>query len=129
MEPLYTAGENAMYSGEVFLVVQWLRIHLPSKAGDTGLIPGQETKIPHAMRQLNSCCDYRSPHIAMKTQCCKKKKKERKKEREKERECIVGQPLRKNLVIPQKVKHRIAIPVLSMCPRELKIHIQAKSSP
>ena len=56
-----------------------------------------------------------------------KKKKERKK-REKEGECIVGQPLRKNSVIPQKVKHRIAIPVLSMCPRELKIHIQAKSS-
>ena len=25
----------------------------PSKAGDTGLIPGQGTKIPHAKRQLS----------------------------------------------------------------------------
>ena len=25
----------------------------PSNAGDTGLVPGQETKIPHATGQLN----------------------------------------------------------------------------
>ena len=28
--------------------------NLPSNAGDTGSIPGQGTKIPHAMRQLES---------------------------------------------------------------------------
>ena len=27
--------------------------NLPSNAGDAGLIPGQETKIPHAMGQLS----------------------------------------------------------------------------
>ena len=53
MEPLYTAAENDMYSGEASLVVQGLRIHLPSNAGDMGLIPGQETKVPHAVGQLN----------------------------------------------------------------------------
>ena len=31
------------------LVVQWLRLHA-SNARDTGLIPGQETKIPHALQ-------------------------------------------------------------------------------
>ena len=29
------------------LAVQWLRLHI-SNAGDTGSIPGQGTKIPHA---------------------------------------------------------------------------------
>ena len=29
-------------------MVQWLRLHA-SDAGDVGLIPGQGTKIPHAM--------------------------------------------------------------------------------
>ena len=28
--------------------------NMPSNAGDTGSIPGQGTKIPHAMRQLES---------------------------------------------------------------------------
>ena len=28
----------------------------PCNAGDTGLIPGQETKIPHATEQLSPCC-------------------------------------------------------------------------
>ena len=32
-----------------FLVVKWLRIHA-STAGGVGLIPGQETNIPHAPR-------------------------------------------------------------------------------
>ena len=27
----------------------------PSNAGDAGLIPGQGTKIPHAMEQLSPC--------------------------------------------------------------------------
>ena len=31
-------------------MAQWLRIRL---AGDAGLIPGQGTKIPHAMEQLS----------------------------------------------------------------------------
>ena len=30
-------------------MVQWLRLQ-PSDAGDTGAIPGQGTKIPHAKR-------------------------------------------------------------------------------
>ena len=42
--------------------------NLPFNAGDTGLIPGQGTKIPHAAGQLSphtatrelACCDYRS---------------------------------------------------------------------
>ena len=33
---------------ETSLVVQWLRLH-SSTTGDTGSIPGQETKISHAM--------------------------------------------------------------------------------
>ena len=33
----------------VSLVAQWLRFGV-SKAGDLGLIPGQETKISHAMQ-------------------------------------------------------------------------------
>ena len=28
---------------------------LPCNAGDTGSVPGQGTKIPHAMEQLNPC--------------------------------------------------------------------------
>ena len=32
------------------MVVRWLR--LPSNAVDTGLIPGQRTKIPHGTKQL-----------------------------------------------------------------------------
>ena len=35
------------------LVVQWLRILL-ANARDAGLIPGQETKIPHVVEQLSS---------------------------------------------------------------------------
>ena len=31
-----------------FLVVQWLRIHTSTAEG-SGLIPGQETKIPHVV--------------------------------------------------------------------------------
>ena len=31
---------------------QWLK-NLPSNAGDKGLIPGQGTKIPHALGQLS----------------------------------------------------------------------------
>ena len=37
---------------------------LPSTAGDMGLIPGQGTKIPHAVEQL-------SPHTPTQTQCSK----------------------------------------------------------
>ena len=36
------------------LLVQWLRILL-ANARDAGLIPGQETKIPHVVEQLSSC--------------------------------------------------------------------------
>ena len=33
--------------------------NLPSNAGDTGLIPGQGTKIPHAVGQLKLCATAR----------------------------------------------------------------------
>ena len=35
---------------ETSVLVQWLRL-LASTAGDTGLIPGQGTKIPHGLQQ------------------------------------------------------------------------------
>ena len=62
--------------------------NLPSNAGDAGSIPGRETKIPHAMEQLNpratarqpvfsgaSVLHSRSPWAARKTQNSQKKKK------------------------------------------------------
>ena len=39
---------------ETYLLVQWLRIHLPN-SGDVGLIPGGRTKIPHIAGQLRPC--------------------------------------------------------------------------
>ena len=36
----------------ISLVVQWLRL-CASNAGDEGLMPGQGTKIPHAIRSKN----------------------------------------------------------------------------
>ena len=44
-------------------MIQWLRDfsddsvvkNMPSNAGNTGTIPGQGTKVPHAMGQLNLC--------------------------------------------------------------------------
>ena len=38
---------NQEYGNKTSLAVQWLRLHTPL-TGDTGLIPGQGTKIPHA---------------------------------------------------------------------------------
>ena len=35
--------------------------NLPSNAGDAGSIPGRETKIPHAVEQLNPCATSRQP--------------------------------------------------------------------
>ena len=35
--------------------------NLPSNAGDTGLIPGQETKIPHAVGQLSLLPQLKNP--------------------------------------------------------------------
>ena len=35
------------------LVVQWLGIHLAMQRTDMGSIPGQGTKIPYALEQLN----------------------------------------------------------------------------
>ena len=40
--------------------------NLPSNVGDMGLIPGQGTKIPHALGQLSLC-------TARKTQCSQNK--------------------------------------------------------
>ena len=47
----------------IFLMIQWLRDfsddsvvkNMPSNAGNTGTIPGQGTKVPHAMGQLSLC--------------------------------------------------------------------------
>ena len=44
-------------------MIQWLRDfsddsvvkNMPSNAGNTGTIPGQGTKVPHAMGQLSLC--------------------------------------------------------------------------
>ena len=42
--------------------------NLPSNAGDSVLIPGQGTKIPHATQQLNPWAATREkPHAATKT--------------------------------------------------------------
>ena len=40
----------------------------PCDAGDSGLIPGRETKIPHATEQLRPCATAREPECATKTQ-------------------------------------------------------------
>ena len=42
------------------LVVQWLRICI-ANAKDTGSIPGQGTRIPHAMGQLSSSATATEP--------------------------------------------------------------------
>ena len=42
------SGIKRMKFGGISLAVQWLRLHA-SNAGGTGLLPGQETKIPHAI--------------------------------------------------------------------------------
>ena len=38
-----------IYKGGISLVVQWLRLHIPTANG-AGSIPGPGTKIPHAVR-------------------------------------------------------------------------------
>ena len=42
------------------LAVQWLRIHLAMQAA-TGLVPGQGTKIPHAVEQLSQSTGTTEP--------------------------------------------------------------------
>ena len=49
----------------------------PSNAGDTGSIPGQRTKIPHAAGQLRlsaaatepTCCNWRAYELQLKSPC------------------------------------------------------------
>ena len=43
--------------------------NLPSDAGDTGLIPGRGTKIPHTMGQLGPTSQLESPCAAVKVPC------------------------------------------------------------
>lgn len=42
-----------------FLMIQWLwdfsDDSVPSNVGNTGTVPGQGTKVPHAMGQLSLC--------------------------------------------------------------------------
>ena len=48
-------------------MVQWLRLCAPN-AGDTGSVPGQGTKIPHATGQLSPhTATKKIPHAATKT--------------------------------------------------------------
>ena len=68
--------------------------NLPSNAGDTGSIPGQGTRISHAMGKQRLCATateptcpnlrshmlYRKiPHAATKTQCIQKQRRKEKK--------------------------------------------------
>ena len=48
------------------LVVQWLRIYLLMQ-GDVGLIPGQGTKIPHALETMSPQASTRE------SMCCKER--------------------------------------------------------
>ena len=62
---------------------------LPSSMEDTGSIPSQGTKIPHAV----PCATPReSPHAAMKTQCGQSKNKHTQKMRGKRKTRFVGAP-------------------------------------
>ena len=42
---------------------------LPSNAGDTGLIPGQGTKISHAAGHLSPRATMKDPHAGSRTRC------------------------------------------------------------
>ena len=55
----------------------WPMVKNPSSnAGNTGLIPGQGARIPHAVEQLSLCITTReSQSMAMKTLCSQKEKK------------------------------------------------------
>ena len=44
-----------------FLAVQWLRFYA-SSSGGTGSVPGQGTKIPHAVEQLGQHAITTEPH-------------------------------------------------------------------
>ena len=44
------------------LAVQWLK-NLPYNARDSGLIPGQETRIPHAAKQLSLSAQTTKAHV------------------------------------------------------------------
>ena len=55
-----------------FLVVQWLRLHLPVE-GVAGSIPGWEAKIPHALRpQDTKNTKYQIPRNIKQKQDCNK---------------------------------------------------------
>lgn len=51
---------SKMYKELTWYMVQWLRIHLLNE-GDMGSVSGQETEIPHAMRQLSPCAATTEP--------------------------------------------------------------------
>ena len=50
----------------------------PYSAGDTGLISGQGTKIPHAVRQLSPHATTKNPGIQLRPTAAKLKKKKKK---------------------------------------------------
>ena len=72
---MWTPKFTMQYRLGTFLPVQWLRLSA-SIAGGIGLIPGQETEIPHATGQLSPSTTTREsvmmqqkiPHNATKTQ-------------------------------------------------------------
>ena len=61
-------GKSNKVNKGASLVVQWLQLRAPS-TGDSGLIPGEGTEIPHALQHSQT-----------------EKKREREREREGERE-------------------------------------------
>ena len=52
-------------SVESLLVIQWLRLHA-SNVGDSGLIPGQETKVPQAAWYGQKQTNKNYPHVKKK---------------------------------------------------------------
>jgi len=52
---------------ETSLVVQWLK-NPPYNARDSGLIPGQEIRIPHAAEQLSPSAQTTEAHVLWHTQ-------------------------------------------------------------
>ena len=67
---------KAIYrKGKLNSIIQWdfpcgpVVKNPPSNAGDAGSIPGQGTKIPHAVGQLRPAPQRKVAHAAMKISC------------------------------------------------------------
>jgi hypothetical protein len=58
--------------------------NLTANTGDKSSVPGQGTKIPHAIGQLNWCTTTREVHAGMPQDVVQPKKKKKKKKKEKD---------------------------------------------